>query len=45
MSCHRERKGPRAFFSPGVPKERFLLLGMELGGGESKDLLLHLGIS
>jgi len=36
--CHPERTGPQAF--AGVPKERFLLFGVELGGGESKDLRL-----
>ena len=39
-ACHPERKGPRTLFSPGVSKVRSLLFGVELGGGESKDLLL-----
>ena len=40
MTCHPERKGPQTPFSPGVPKERSLLIGVEFGGGESKDLHL-----
>ena len=44
MTCHPERKGPQTLFSSGVPKERSLLFGVEVGGGESKDLLLHFGI-
>jgi hypothetical protein len=42
--CHPERTGPQTIFSSGVPKERSLLFGVEAGGGESKDLLLHFGI-
>jgi hypothetical protein len=45
MTCHPERTGPQTPFSPGVPKERSLLFGVESGGGESKDLRLHFGIS
>ena len=33
-------KGPQTLFSSGVPKERSLLFGVEVGGGESKDLRL-----
>jgi len=44
MTCHPERTGPQTLFSSGVPKERSWLFGVELGGGESKDLLLHFGI-
>jgi hypothetical protein len=40
IGCHSERTGPRTSFSSGVPKERSLLFGVELGGGESKNLLL-----
>ena len=36
--------GPQTPFSSGVPKGRSLLFGVEVGGGESKDLLLHFGI-
>jgi hypothetical protein len=41
MTCHPERKGPQTLFSSGVPKERSLLFGVEVGGGESKDLHLY----
>jgi hypothetical protein len=39
-ACHPERTRPQALFSSGVPKERSLLFGVEVGGGESKNLLL-----
>ena len=43
MSCHPERTEPQTLFSSGVPKERSLLFGVEVGGDKSKDLLLHFG--
>ncbi len=42
-ACH-ERTGPQTQFSSGVPKERSVLFGVEVGGGESKDLLLPLSL-
>jgi hypothetical protein len=40
LTVHQERTGPRTSFSSGAPKERSLLFGVEVGGGESKNLLL-----
>ena len=39
------RRERRRIAQAGVPKERSLLFGVEFGGGESKDLRLHFGIS
>ena len=38
-------KGLQTFLSSGAPKERVLLFGVEVGGGESKDLHLHFAMN
>ena len=44
MSRHPERTGPRTLFSFRGPRRQVFVCGVEVGGGESKDLRLHFGI-
>jgi hypothetical protein len=36
--CHPERTGPQTHFSFRGPHEQVFVRGVEVGGGESKDL-------